>query len=140
MAKKIGLAVMLLLLPWVVAQGQTFVGQFAVEGSSGMFESNNIKVEITQTAGQPVATIVIYKVKFSPKMPFGVTLTIPNVTLTETSTDVYAISGNNIVPIAMGKKFEKYAIPQIMGSMTKSACSFKMTMGKSPMSYKGTKK
>ena len=68
-----------------------------------------------------VEIILIIKNKFDEKIEDGM------------------ISGNEIIPYAMGGPFEKYKITNLTGAMTDKTLRFEMVCGEYPTKYSGSR-
>jgi hypothetical protein len=51
----------------------------------------------------------------------------------------YVLTGNGIVPYAMGGKFEKYTITELVGAITYKTMSLNFKCGDYPVTYEGRK-
>ena len=94
-----------------------------------------VDYEITDTAG---LVLTFYHIQFSSKMPVSIDMVVPNV-LYE-GDDELTISGENIVPLAMGGEFPQYTITNLHGTISKSDISLSMNCGSNPFEFSGTSK
>ncbi len=82
--------------------------------------------------------IFIKKVKFAEKMPVRIDMTIPSVSIENN-----IISGQNIIPWAMGGPYEKWTITEISGRVTLDddgkykTLSIDMICDNKPVTYRG---
>ena len=121
--------------PVEVADG-TYRGTVTVDQNDGtFFNKENVDVVVTFEDGK--AQIDLKKVKFANAMP-ELDITIPGVTIAETA-EGYAISGENIVPLAMGGQFPAYTITGLTGKVTPETFAFEMMCGVYPTSFSGEK-
>ena len=81
---------------------------------------------------------VMYKVKFATGMPLKLDMVVEGVDFTETD-GVYTLSGDGIVPYAMGGPFEKYTITNLTGLITNDTMTLSFMCGEYPVTYNGTK-
>jgi len=116
-----------------------YIGLLSVDQNNGsFFELDNVQTIIEQTADDTV-TITMKDVKFSPGMPISLAeMIIAGVLLSETAEGV-SLSGDGIVPIAMGGPFVKYTITNLRGTIIGNTLKFSMKCGEFPLSYLGTK-
>lgn len=118
-----------------VVDNGTYVGTVTVDQNDGtVYTQENVTMTFEQKSG--TAQIKMSQVGFSQQMPVKLDMTIPGITATET-TDGLTISGDNIVPQAMGGDFPKYTIKNMTGKVTADAISFDMVCGGFPFSFKG---
>lgn len=117
----------------------TYVGTIEVDQNDGTTftkESIEVAYEINEEGKM---NIVMYQVKFAEAMPLTLDMTIESVEYT-TSDNGYALTGNNIVPIAMGGPFEQFMITNLTGEATKEGLTLNFTCGAYPVSYQGSAK
>lgn len=86
--------------------------------------------------GKEYVKIDMKKVKFSPQMPISLDMTIDSVAYYIDNNDEAILSGNNIVPKALGGPFPQYTITNLSG---KCGFNYEFTMmcGKYPVEYNG---
>lgn len=97
--------------------------------------SENVKVNVSfQEDG--TATIIFNKVKFVPQMPVSLDVTVPGVTC-EISKNEIILSGNDIVPLAMGMPYEKYKVTSLSGKITAGKLTVSLNFGGYATSYAG---
>jgi hypothetical protein len=82
----------------------------------------------------------MYKVKFASGMPIKLDMVVEGVDYESYNTDCYTISGDGIVPYAMGGPFEKFTITNLIGAITNKTFSMSFMCGEYPVTYEGTKK
>ncbi len=120
----------------VTVEDGTYVGTVTVSpDSDSPFVKENVAVRIT-FGDDGTAEIKMEQVKFAEMMP-KMDITIPGVTTVETDKAI-ALSGDGIVPIAMGGEFPVYTITDMEGSVTASELSFDTMFGTFPTSFSGT--
>ena len=81
---------------------------------------------------------VMYKVKFANGMPMKLDMVVEGVTY-ENNDDTYTLSGDGIVPYAMGGPFEKFTITKLEGKVTDTSMSLSFMCGEYPVTYTGYK-
>jgi hypothetical protein len=125
--------------PIPVPQNGNYTGTVTVApGTADAFTLEGTEVKFTLSADKTTADIEMLKVKFAAAMPVSLDVLISGVTLTKTA-DGYSISGDNIVPTAMGgAPFAQYTITGLTGTVTASSLTLDMMMGTYPMSFEGT--
>lgn len=119
---------------------KSFLGDIIVTNSDGTtFIDQDIRITFTKSLNNEGYDIFLKKVKFAEKMPVRINMTIPAV---EKDLDGN-ISGNNIIPWAMGGPFEKWKIKNLTGSIEYDennelkSLQFNMICGEYPVSYSG---
>lgn len=121
-----------------VAVAADYKGVATIEASTGMFDSEGIEVNFTPSEDGKTATVTIFKIRFSPRMPMEVDVTIPNVELTSTK-DGIRLACDNVIPKALGGDFPDYTVHNMTGTVTENEIDFSLKFGATPTSYKGTK-
>ena len=109
-------------------------GSFSIVNSDGTtFTMDAIRAgyEITGSS----VDITLYSVSFSPRMPMTLDMTIPGVICTKSSS-AYSLSGDNIVPTALGRPFENYMVTGLTGTLTDNGLALKMQIGGCPSEYR----
>lgn len=97
--------------------------------------SENVKVNVSfQEDG--TATIIFNKVKFVPQMPVSLDVTVPGVTC-ETRENEIILSGNDIVPLAMGMPYERYKVTSLSGKIIAGKLTISLNFGGFATSYVG---
>lgn len=97
--------------------------------------SENVKVNVSfQEDG--TATIIFNKVKFVPQMPVSLDVTVPGVTC-ETRENEIILSGNDIVPLAMGMPYERYKVTSLSGKIISGKLTISLNFGGYATSYVG---
>lgn len=97
--------------------------------------SENVKVNVSfQEDG--TATIIFNKVKFVPQMPVSLDVTVPGVKC-ETRENEIILSGNDIVPLAMGMPYEKYKVTSLTGKIIAGKLTVSLNFGGFATSYVG---
>lgn len=125
-------------LPKKPVKSRYYIGTMSVDQNDGTFytqKSVKVDYEIT-TSGK--LNFKMYKVKFADGMPIKLDMTVEGVTCTE-SNGVYQLSGEGLVPYAMGGPFEKFTITGLVGEITADAMELTFICGEYPVTYSGVK-
>jgi hypothetical protein len=77
------------------------------------------------------------QVKFAEAMPVALDITIPGATLTKTDNG-YSISGDEIIPVAMGGPNERFKITDLEGSVSAETLSVSFVCMSFPVEFTGT--
>ena len=118
---------------------ECYVGTMVVDQNDGSFyEQEGVKVNY-ELREDGKLNFVMYKVKFASGMPLKLDMVVEGVDFTETD-GVYTLSGDGIVPYAMGGPFEKFTITNLTGEINNNAMSLSFICGEYPVTYEGTKK
>lgn len=97
--------------------------------------SDNVNVNVNlQDDG--TATIIFNKVKFVPQMPVSLDVTVPGVKC-ECRENEIILSGNDIVPLAMGMPYAKYKVTSLSGKITAGKLTVSLNFGEFATSYVG---
>lgn len=122
-----------------VVTSESYQGTMIVnltDGSTYTQENVTVDYNITDTAG---LVLSFYQVSFSPKMPVKIDMDIPNVSYTIDDEGNISLSGDEIIPWAMGGEFPNYTITGLSGTINDGTISVSMTCGQSPLTFNGTK-
>lgn len=120
------------------ADSQSYVGLLTVDQNDGtFFEKENVDVEI-ELNDDGTMDIIMYKVKFASGMPIELNMTIPGVSYTVEGS-AYSLSGDGIVPLALGGKFEKFTITALQGHLSADAMELMFNCGEYPVVYRSNK-
>lgn len=121
----------------VVTEG-TYTGILSVDQNDGTrYAQENVHVVFTPGADGK-AGIKMLQVSFSPNMPLTLDMTLAGVVAAETPEGL-SLSGENIVPLAMGGEFPQYTITGMTGKATPGTLSFEMKCGAYPLAFSGVK-
>lgn len=82
-------------------------------GKDNVSENVNVNVNLQDDG---TATIIFNKVKFVPQMPVSLDVTVPGVKC-EIRKNEIILSGNDIVPLAMGMPYAKYKVTSLSGKI-----------------------
>lgn len=100
-------------------------------GKDNVSENVNVNLQDDGTA-----TIIFNKVKFVPQMPVSLDVTVPGVKC-ECRENEIILSGNDIVPLAMGMPYEKYKVTSLSGKITAGKLTVSLNFGEFATSYVG---
>jgi len=112
-------------------QAQTFIGTMTVDS----YTRKNVTVNLQCSSFSETCSMTLYDVKFSWLMPVTVDVIINPVTKKNGQ-----ITGNNIVPTSNGKRYEKYIVRQLKGTVSNTKLQFSCQMGGKQLTYEGMKK
>lgn len=102
------------------------------DGKDNVSENVNVNVS-PQDDG--TATIIFNKVKFVPQMPVSLDVTVPGVKCE--IREMRILSGNDIVPLAMGMPYAKYNVTSLTGKITAGKLKISLNFGEFATSYDG---
>lgn len=119
----------------VVPDGM-YSGTLKVTYNGEIYTTEGVEVEATSDAGLSSVTLVMYAVKFVPQMPVTIDITIPSVPMSKEG----ILSGDGIVPIAMGGPVERYTVSNLNGKVEEGKIGFDLLFGQYPTSFSGTLK
>ena len=100
-----------------------------------MFEKSGVEVDYELKDG--LLNFVMYKVKFAKAMPITLDMVVEGADYTEALDGTLTLSGDGLVPYAMGGPFEKYTITQLEGEITDKTMSLSFMCGEYPVTYTG---
>lgn len=124
--------------PLKITEDGTYSGQLTVDQLNGTnFTSSNVRVKVTPSTTTDIITIDMLQVSFSANMPVKLDMKIQNVLYTSTSEKI-TLSGNNIIPIAMGGEFPAYTITNLTGEIKDGTLNLSMMCGSYPLTYSGS--
>lgn len=124
--------------PHEIPPQDLYVGTVSVDYEGGVVDNPDIKVAFLPSEDGRRADIIIYKIKFVPKMPVRIDVTIPAVALEKESEGV-SFSCNNVVPLAFGGEYPKYNVTSLSGTLKGSSLSFSLNFGEYPTRFKGAR-
>lgn len=101
------------------------------DGKDNVSENVNVSLQNNGTA-----TIIFNKVKFVPQMPVSLDVTVPGVKC-EICENEIILSGNDIVPMAMGMPYKKYNVTSLTGKITAGKLTISLNFGEFATSYVG---
>ena len=114
----------------------TYVGTVSVNQNDGTsYTQENVTVEILKTDDSTM-TLTMKKVKFAERMPITLDMVIAGIA-TESTADEMKITGDSIIPVAMGGPFPQYTVTGFEGKVTNEAISCSMKCGEYPLTFSG---
>lgn len=115
-----------------------YCGTMTVDQNDGtIYTQNDVEVDFEIKDGK--LNFVMYKVKFASGMPIKLDMVVEGADYESYDTDCYTISGDSIIPYAMGAPFEKFTITNLKGEITEDVMTLAFTCGEYPVTYSGTK-
>ncbi len=115
-----------------------YVGTVTVNSTSGeVFDNENIEVSFTPSEDGKTATLVMYQIKFTPRMPMTLDITIPDVNITAEGQDI-KLECAEVVPLAMGGPFPNYTVTNLTGKISGDELTFSLNFGATPTSFSGS--
>ncbi len=116
----------------------SYVGTVTVNSTSGdVFDNENIEVSFTPSEDGKTATLVMYQIKFTPRMPMTLDVTIPEVSLSTEGQDI-KLECAEVVPLAMGGPFPNYTVTDLTGKISGDELTFSLNFGATPTSFSGS--
>ena len=116
----------------------SYVGTVTVNSTSGeVFDNENIEVSFTPSEDGKTATLVMYQIKFTPRMPMTLDITIPDVNITAEGQEI-KLECAEVVPIAMGGPFPNYTVTNLTGKISGDELTFSLNFGATPTSFSGS--
>ena len=103
------------------------------DGKDNVSKNVNVNVSLQDDG---TATIIFNKVKFVPQMPVSLDVTVPGVKC-EIRENEIILSGNGIVPMAMGMPYAKYNVTSLAGKITAGKLTISLNFGEFATSYDG---
>lgn len=103
------------------------------DGKDNVSENVNVNVSPREDG---TATIIFNKVKFVPQMPVSLDVSVPGVKC-EIRENVIILSGNDIVPLAMGMPYAKYNVTSLTGKIIAGKLTISLNFGEFATSYDG---
>jgi hypothetical protein len=114
-----------------------FEGTMTVDQNDGTtYTQEEVKIDYEIIDGK--LNFVMYKVKFAENMPLKLDMVVEGVDCLGAIGN-YVLTGNGIVPYAMGGKFEKYTITELVGAITNNTMNLSFMCGEYPVTYEGRK-
>lgn len=113
-----------------------YTGLLTVDQNDGtVFEKRSVEVDYELKSG--LLNFVMYKVKFAEAMPIKLDMVVEGADYTEALDGTLTLSGDGLVPYAMGGPFEKYTITKLTGEITDKTMSLSFMCGEYPVTYTG---
>ncbi len=115
-----------------------YKGLLTVDQNDGtLYKQSDVEVDYELKDGK--LNFVMYKVKFANGMPIKLDMVVEGVYYTEATDGTLTLSGDGIVPYAMGGPFEKYTITNLKGEITDTVMSLDFMCGEYPVTYDGAR-
>ncbi|MCD8186958.1 MAG: hypothetical protein LUD68_11185 [Rikenellaceae bacterium] len=109
---------------------KTYIGTLIVDQNDGtLYTQKNVSLIITVDDGE--AVMELKEMSFSDRMPLKLDITMPGVTV-RPEDGKSLLSGEGIVPLAMGGPFEQYTITGLTGELSEERIDFEMMCGAYP--------
>lgn len=122
----------------LLPEDNTYVGTFVVApDTENELTLDDAQVEFAVNENGETARMNMLKVKFAERMP-EMDIAVPGVELTETDNG-YSLSGEGIIPIAMGGEFPERTITGLTGRATTETLSFDMMCGDYRLIFTGSR-
>ena len=118
-------------------ESKCYNGSMTVDQNDGTVYTQE-DVEVDYEIKGDILNFVMYKVKFANGMPIKLDMVVEGVNYTEVN-GTYTITGDGIVPYAMGGPFEKYTITNLTGIITDTEFTLDFMCGEYPVTYDGAK-
>ncbi len=113
-----------------------YMGILTVDASSGTFDTENIKVSYNSTEKTDSASITLYQVKFSPRMPLTLDVTVPGISVKKTDKGA-ELTCQRVIPLAMGGEYPNYTVTGLVGKIVDNQLSLSLNFGSTHTSYQG---
>ena len=119
-----------------ISEEALYIGTVSVLYNGETVNNENIKVRFAPKDDGTAATIKIYRIRFVPKMPVRVDVTIPDITI-DTSGDRITFSCDEVIPLALGGEYPKYIVTDLAGEVVGNELEFSLKFGEYPTSFTG---
>ena len=120
----------------IVPEESDYKGTVTVQYQGEPFDNENIQVNFTPAEDGKTASITIYQIRFVPKLPVTIDVTIPNVAIQSTPEKIL-LSCETTVPLAMGGEFPRYTVTNLEGEIVGQEMAFSLNFGDCPTSFRG---
>lgn len=124
-------------LPNNPVEQKCYKGTMVVDQNDGTFYTQE-DVEVDYEIKDGKLNFVMYQVKFAKGMPLKLDMVVEGADYVDNDGS-YTISGDGIVPYAMGGPFEKFTITGLEGTITDTTYTMEFMCGEYPVTYEGTK-
>ena len=115
---------------------ECYIGPLSVDQNDGTFYyQSNVKTTY-EIRAEGRLSFAMYNVKFAEGMPIKLNMFVDGVAFMEEDGQ-YTLSGNGLVPYAMGGPFEKFTITNLTGTLTEESFSLEFLCGEYPVTYNG---
>jgi hypothetical protein len=116
-----------------------YIGTITVGEGNDVFSEDSISIQTSKLVSAKM-NIKLLQVKFAQAMPLRLDMEINGIDCVKENDGTYTLTGNNIVPIAMGGEFPTYTITNLNGTIVDSIFDVTMTCGSYPVAYRGVSK
>lgn len=123
-------------LPTKPVEEECYIGTLSVDQNDGTFFHQKEVKATYEISAEGKLNFVMYKVKFAEGMPITLDMYVNGVDIIEEDGQ-YTLSGNGIVPYAMGGPLEKYTITNLTGTLTEEYFSLEFLRGDDTVTYSG---
>ena len=124
-------------LPPKPVDGEYYTGTLTVDQNDGtVYTQENVQIDYEILDGK--LNFVMYKVKFANGMPIKLDMVVEGVDCIGAAGH-YVLTGDNIIPYAMGGPFEQFTITKLTGLITDDTMTLSFMCGEYPVTYSGTK-
>lgn len=113
-----------------------FIGTVSVDYEDAVYDNKDVSVKLVEE-DDGTLTLIIYDIKFVPKMPVTVTVTVPGITCYKYGGGRWVFSGDNIVPYSGIIPFSARTVYQLEGTLQDGNLSFSLLFGDSPTRFTG---
>ena len=120
----------------VTTEGYEAYGLLTVPSSG--FTKDNVRTRIVLTDNSQLE-IYMYDVKFATMMPVTIDMVISGVHYTKQGGTIL-FDGDEIIPTAGNKPYEKYTVRQLQGRLTGDSLIISNNYGDTPCTYQGARK
>lgn len=126
-------------LPNNPVDSKCYKGTMTVDQNDGtLYTQEDVEVDYELRDGK--LNFVMYKVKFANGMPIKLDMVVEGVDYDNTVVGKFTLSGDGIIPYAMGGPFEKFTISNLTGEITANTFTLEFMCGEYPVTYAGEKK
>lgn len=119
-----------------VLKSTDYSGTLTVNASTGAFDTDSVKVSYIATEKADSASIILYQVKFSPRMPLSLDVTVPGIVVRKTEKGA-VLTCDSVVPLALGGEYPNYTVKGFEGEIIDDELTFSLNIGSTPTSYQG---
>lgn len=123
----------------LVPEPSDYTGTVTVIYQEEPFDNENINVNFTPSDDGRTASITIHQIRFVPKMPVTIDVTIPGIAL-QSTTEKILLTCEKVIPLAMGGEYPRYTVTGLKGEIVGYEMTFSLLFGDYPTSFKGTAK
>lgn len=114
---------------------ELYLGTVSVDYEDSVYDNENIKVKLSEEEDGTM-TLIIYRIKFVPKMPVTVTVTVKGIDFWKDGGKTF-FAGDDIVPYSGIMPFSSRTVHQLEGTVDGEKLSFSLLFGDSPTRFEG---